>query len=121
MLRTNLTAQAIDDVLAGTFPASDPPSWSPGMARPAPDSAGWNADTGTAQDDTNDVRASADVIDVSRSTHSTRAAAQAIGSLIGAVGLALVVPLAILAAGTPVALGVRSLVEAAGWLLTIIR
>ena len=37
MLRTNWTAQAIDDVLAGTFPASDPPAWTPGMARPAPD------------------------------------------------------------------------------------
>jgi hypothetical protein len=26
----------IDDVLADSFPASDPPSWTPGMARPAP-------------------------------------------------------------------------------------
>ena len=26
----------IDDVLADSFPASDPPSWAPGMARPAP-------------------------------------------------------------------------------------
>jgi len=36
VLRTNFTAEAIDDVSAGTFPASDPPAWTPGMARPAP-------------------------------------------------------------------------------------
>ena len=27
---------AIDDALAGSFPASDPPSWNPGMARAVP-------------------------------------------------------------------------------------
>ena len=26
----------IDDVLADSFPASDPPSWNPGIARPTP-------------------------------------------------------------------------------------
>jgi hypothetical protein len=35
MLRTDLTTDDIDDVLAGTFPASDPPAWTPGVARPA--------------------------------------------------------------------------------------
>ena len=33
-------ANWIDDVLADSFPASDPPSWTPGMARPVPKSAG---------------------------------------------------------------------------------
>jgi hypothetical protein len=108
MLRTNLTAQAIDDVLAGSFPASDPPSWSPGMARPAPDIGRRAADTGAAQDQTDDVRASHGT-DVSRSTHSKRTFAQAVSSLIGAAGLALLMPVAILAVGTPVALGVRGL------------
>lgn len=27
---------AIDDALAGSFPASDPPAWNPGVARPIP-------------------------------------------------------------------------------------
>jgi hypothetical protein len=31
-----MTDQAIDDVLVATFPASDPPAWTPGIARPAP-------------------------------------------------------------------------------------
>jgi hypothetical protein len=64
MLRTTLTPQAIDDVLAGSFPASDPPAWTPGIARPAPATAPADV-KGTADGDTNDVR-SGDVIDVSR-------------------------------------------------------
>jgi hypothetical protein len=120
MLRTNVTAQAIDDVLAATFPASDPPAWTPGMARPAPEIARRPADIGRAQDETNDVRAS-DVIDVSRPALSQRTFAQALASLIGAAGLALLVPFAILAVGIPVALGVGGLLEVADWFLAIIR
>lgn len=34
---TYTSATTIDEVLAGTFPASDPPAWTPGIARPAPE------------------------------------------------------------------------------------
>ena len=35
--RNRLDAErAIDDVLADSFPASDPPSWNPGLSRPEP-------------------------------------------------------------------------------------
>ena len=30
------TEMELDDVLADSFPASDPPSWNPGIARPMP-------------------------------------------------------------------------------------
>ena len=53
MPSTTLTAQAIDDALAGSFPASDPPAWTPGMARPAPELA-EGAESDTTPDETND-------------------------------------------------------------------
>jgi hypothetical protein len=35
--RPHLVAErALDEVLADSFPASDPPSWNPGIARPPP-------------------------------------------------------------------------------------
>ena len=37
--RDRLAAErALDDVLADSFPANDPPSWTPGVTRPAPNS-----------------------------------------------------------------------------------
>ena len=119
MLRTTLTAQAIDDVLTGTFPASDPPAWTPGMARLAPAIATPPADSDTPQDETNDVRA--DEIDALRPTRSERTFAQALVSLTAAAGLALLAPFAILAIGIPVVLGVRGLLEVADWFLAMVR
>ena len=41
---TRLAAErAIDDALEDSFPASDPPSWTPGVARVDPTSAGRRA------------------------------------------------------------------------------
>lgn len=65
MLSTTLTSQEIDDVLAGSFPASDPPAWTPGIARPAPADTARAAVKGTSDDNSKDVHAR-DVIDVSR-------------------------------------------------------
>jgi hypothetical protein len=114
-----MTAQAIDDVLAGTFPASDPPAWNPGIARPAPAVPSRRVERAPAKDETNDVRS--DVIDVSRPPDSERTFTQALVSLTGATGLVLLVPLAILAVGTPVPRGLRGVVELAGWVLAFIR
>ena len=65
MLSTTLTSQEIDDVLAGSFPASDPPAWTPGIARPAPANTARAAVKGTSDDDSKDVHAR-DAIDASQ-------------------------------------------------------
>ena len=95
MLSAHMTPQEIDDVLAGTFPASDPPSWTPGLARPAPAIASRPA--------------------ISPAAHL----AHALVSLVETAGLALLFPLAILAVGVPVALVVRALLELARWVMAI--
>jgi hypothetical protein len=105
--------QAMDQVLADSFPASDPPSWNPGIIRPQPATHGLPAQ----QADKSLV--TADVIDVSRTTHGDRAFLQALVSLFGAAGVALLCGIAILLVGLPIALVVRGLLEAIGWLFGI--
>ena len=61
------------------------------------------------------------VIDVSGPGRPARTFAQALVSLAGAAGVALVVPLAVIAVSTPVALALRGLLEAAEWLLAMVR
>jgi hypothetical protein len=60
------------------------------------------------------------VIDVSRPTLGERTFVEALVSLAGAAGVALLVPVAILLIAVPVALTVRGLLEVSGWLLGII-
>jgi hypothetical protein len=114
-----MTAQVIDDVLAATFPASDPPAWTAGIARPAPDVPVRAVERTPAPNDANGVRT--DVIDVSRPADSERTLTKALASLVGAVGLALLVPFAILAISAPIALSISGVLQLADRLLAIVR
>jgi hypothetical protein len=62
-----------------------------------------------------------DGLDVSRPQRSLPPFAQALVSLLGAMGIALAFPVVILAVGIPVALAVRGLVSAVQWFIAMIR
>ena len=121
--RQRLAAErAMDSVLADSFPASDPPSWTLGIARPEP---ARHATDEAAHDRVLDGDGRAEVvsdgvIDVSRPNSDGRTLIQGLLSLAGAVGIALLVPFVILLVGLPVALAVRGTVEAISWLLALI-
>jgi hypothetical protein len=118
--RNRLEAErAIDDVLADSFPASDPPSWNPGVSRPEPAAVPMRHQaTWSEAIDARAMRAG--VIDVSRPTLGARTYVDALVSLVGAAGIAWLVPLAILLIGVPIALTVRGLLEVSGWLFGIV-
>ena len=73
-------------------------------------------ETGTAKSDGEAARVKRDVIDVSL-PRTRRTFLQGLVSLAGAAGIALLVPFAILLIGLPIALVVRGIAEAIGWLL----
>jgi hypothetical protein len=66
-----------------------------------------------------DAPATADSVHVSPPHDSERTLLQALASLAGAAGIALLVPFAILLIGMPIALAVRGLVEVFTWFLSV--
>jgi hypothetical protein len=109
--------RALDEVLADSFPASDPPSWNSGIIQPHP-ARGFASSAAPAQNGHERLRR-ADVIDVSRSTQGDRTFFHALVSLCGAAGIALAFGVGILLVGLPLVLVVRGVLEAAGWLFGI--
>ena len=119
--RNRLAAeQAMDQVLADSFPASDPPSWNPGIALLDP--AGGlerHAERSESIPDTAASTGASEIIDVSRPTRAGRTFLQGLVSLAGASSIALLVPFAILMVGLPIALSIRGVLELFGWLFGV--
>jgi hypothetical protein len=111
--------RALDSVLADSFPASDPPSWTLGITRPQPERQATN-DEAVAPDDSRVALVSEDVIDVSRPATNGGTFGKGLVSLAAAAGIALLVPLIILLIGTPIALAVQGVVAATSWVLALI-
>lgn len=119
--RARYTAErAVDQVLADSFPASDPPSWTLGVAPPASWGSAESADeTAMANSDGEAAKGKGEVNDVSL-PRAKRPFLQGLVSLTGAAGIALLVPFAILLIGLPIVLVVRGVAEAIAWLLGLI-
>ena len=115
MQKRLVAERAIDDVIADSFPASDPPSWNPGIARLAPLSREPAGPAATG------VLGAAGVIDVLVVSlpPTERTVVQMLISLAGATGLALMVPFVILLIGLPFVLLFRGLLHAISWVFGI--
>ena len=110
--------RTLDRVLADSFPASDPPSWTFGITRResqralAPDERPAT-ERGRATTPAADAANSATAPDRHRFLSN-------LAALLGAAGVVMLVPLVVLAIGAPIALLVRGIVEAVSRLLALI-
>lgn len=98
--------RAVDAVLADSFPASDPPSWTLGVIPQRPERPGTNDGAGEP-DRSQAALVRDDVNDVSRATAERGTFIKGLVTLAGTAGAALLWPLIILSIGTPVARAVR--------------
>jgi hypothetical protein len=118
--RERLAAErAIDDVLADSFPASDPPSWNPGITRLAlsgnlADGASGHTRSPMRRDGQGSVMS---LTSRGQQAKDVRFFKDWSPSLEQRASL--VIPFVILLIGLPIALAVRGLLEVVGWVLGI--
>jgi hypothetical protein len=118
--RRRLSAeQVLDQVLADSFPASDPPSWNPGTALLNPRIGSVNAKRSEAFAGIGRRRRASEIIDVPRRSGADRRFLHSLVSLAGAAVIALLVPFVILLVGLPIVLSVRGVLELIGWLFGV--
>jgi hypothetical protein len=111
----------VDAVLADSFPASDPPSWTLGVPhRPRGADATGQADATAAATSGREAATVEARTDTEAPASQDRAFLNALMSLAGAMGLALLVPFVMLLIGLPVAVAVRGVLEAVTWLAELI-
>jgi hypothetical protein len=110
----------VDAVLMDSFPASDPPAWTAAITRPAP-SAGHSRIAAAVGDVARRTVARPGTLDVSLPHGSRRTAADAIVSLVGAAGLALLVPGVMLLLGLPIVLALRGVLHVVEWVVAVVR
>jgi hypothetical protein len=116
----SIAERVIDETLVDSFPASDPPSWNTGVARPDPIVSFGNRDAYKSIPYAAGRLKFTHIAYVPRRSGGVRTLAQILRSLAGATGVVLLVPFAILLVGLPVALAVRGVLEAIQWLVGVI-
>jgi hypothetical protein len=111
--------RGIDGILADSFPASDPPSWNPGVARLDPVVSPFGHEAALVAAGTAATGRADREVDVSRPMSAERTILQGLVSFAGAAGMLLLVPFAILLVGLPVVLVVRGVLAVIGWLFGV--